>query len=65
MKNNRAIKYVIGAWNELKKVSWPSRGMVVYHTIIVLIVAVVAIASTSAIDFGLSALVQKIIENRS
>ena len=64
MKNNFIFKYFAGAWNELKKVSWPSRKEVVYHTIIVTIAAVVAIGITSALDYGLSYLVQLIVEKR-
>jgi preprotein translocase subunit SecE len=62
MKNNPIVKYFVGAWNELKKVSWPTKREVVYHTIIVFVVAVIAIGITSVLDYGLAYLVQLIVE---
>ena len=64
MKNNAVVRYFVGAWNELKKVSWPTRKEVAYHTVIVFVAAIVAIAATSVIDFGLTYLIQLIVENK-
>lgn len=64
MKNNFITKYILGSWEELKRVTWPTRREVANHTVIVMISAVVAIAITSAIDLGLTSLVQYLVENR-
>lgn len=64
IKNNSLVNYLIGAWSELKKVSWPKKSEVVNHTIIVLVACGVAIAITSAIDYGLTYVVQYIVEIR-
>lgn len=58
MKNNFIVNYFVGSWNELKRVSWPTRKEVIDHTIVVLVSMVAAIAITSAIDYSLTALVQ-------
>jgi len=52
------IKYFEAVWNELKKVSWPSRTTIVNHTIIVLISSVVAMVVVAAIDYGLAGAVK-------
>lgn len=64
MKNNKIIKYFVGSWEELKKVSWPSKQEVFNHTIIVLVSAVVAVLITSVIDLGLTYLVQYLVEHK-
>lgn len=64
LKNNFIINYLVGSWSEIKKVSWPKRSEVLSHTIIVLVSCVVAIAITAAIDYGLTFLVQYIVERR-
>jgi len=62
MKNNFLTNYFKGAWNELKKVSWPTRNDVLNHTIIVIISVLIATAIVAALDYGLSYLVQYIVE---
>lgn len=64
IKNNFIVNFLVGSWEELKKVSWPSRTEVINHTIIVLISCAIAIAITSAVDYGLTSLVQFIVERR-
>ena len=64
LKNNFIVNYLVGSWSEIKKVSWPKTSEVVNHTVIVLISCAVAIAITSAIDLGLTYLVQYIVERR-
>lgn len=64
MKNNFLFNYLKGAWSELKKVSWPSRKDVINHTVIVAISVIVATAIVAALDFGLSYLVQYIVERK-
>jgi preprotein translocase subunit SecE len=61
----KITNYFQGVWFELKKVSWPSRKEAINHTIVVLISAAVAIAFTAVVDFGLSKLVEFIVQNRS
>ncbi len=64
MKNNLVIKYFMGSWAELKKVSWPTKKEVLNHTIIVLISAALAIAITGAVDYGLTYLVQYLVQTK-
>lgn len=64
MKNNAVLKYFVGSWAELKRVSWPTRQQIVNHTVIVLAASIIAIGITSAIDYGLTTLVQYLIENK-
>jgi len=52
-------------WNELTKVTWPTKKVVINHTIIVIISAVIAISLTAAIDFGLARLVEYVVQHRS
>lgn len=64
LKNNFITNYLVNSWSEIKKVSWPKRSEVLNHTIIVLISCTIAIAITSAIDLGLTYVVQYIVERR-
>ena len=64
MKNNVIFKYFTGSWEELKRVSWPTQKEVMNHTIVVLISAICAIIITSAIDYGLTYVVQYLVENK-
>lgn len=54
----KITKYFQSIWQELKKVSWPSRSTIVSHTAIVLVSSLVAMAAVSAIDYGLSKAVE-------
>jgi preprotein translocase subunit SecE len=64
MKISILVNYFKGVWSELKKVSWPTRKEVINHTIIVLVSAAIAIALTSVVDFGLSKLIEYLVQNR-
>lgn len=64
MKNNIIINYLSGAWDELKKVSWPSKKEVVNHTIVVIISCAIAIAVVAVIDLGLTYVIQYVVERR-
>jgi preprotein translocase subunit SecE len=59
---NFALNYFKGVWSELKKVSWPTKGEVISHTIIVLVSAIIAISMTSLADFGLTKLVEFLVQ---
>jgi len=65
MKNNLVFDYFRGVASELKKVTWPTRKEIINHTIIVVISAAIAVILTSAIDFGLSKLIEFVVQNRS
>ena len=62
---DKTISYFKGVWSELQKVNWPSRKTVVNHSIIVIISAVVAILIIMALDFGLSNLVEYLVDYRN
>lgn len=51
-------KYFESVYSELKKVSWPSRTIIINHTIIVLVSSVVAMGIVAAIDYGLAGAVK-------
>ena len=54
-----AIKnFFLGSFEELKKVTWPSRKEVTSHTIIVIVSIIVSMLVISAIDYGLFYIVQ-------
>ena len=65
MKISIITNYFKGVLSELKKVSWPTGREVINHTVIVLISAAIAIALTAAADFGLTKLIEYIVQNRS
>jgi preprotein translocase subunit SecE len=58
------VDYLVGAWDELKRVSWPSRKDVFNHTVVVVTSLVIAIGLTSAIDYGLTFLIQLLVQNK-
>lgn len=62
---NPIIGYFKGVWLELKKVSWPTSQTVINHTIIVIVATAVAMSFTALADFGLTKLIQFIIQNKS
>lgn len=64
MKNNFIVNYFVSSWTELKKVNWPTKKEVLNHTIIVVISATLAIAITGAVDYGLTYLVQYLVQTR-
>jgi preprotein translocase subunit SecE len=62
LTNNPLVNYVRESKDELKKVVWPSRKIVVRDTIIVVSISLVMAAFFGAADFGLSTGFQKLIE---
>ena len=53
--------FFLGSYDELKKVIWPSRKVVISHTIMVIVSIIVAMAIIALIDFGLFSGVQRLI----
>lgn len=64
MKNNKVIKYFVGAWSEIVKVKWPTKAMVFNHTVVVIISSGIAILITAGIDYGLTYVVQYLVTNK-
>lgn len=58
------VDYLVGAWDELKRVSWPSRKDVLNHTVVVITSLIIAIGMTSAIDYGLTFLIQFLVQSK-
>lgn len=54
MKNNKIIKYVSDSYQELLKVTWPTRSGLIKDTAIVIISSVIVTAALSLIDLGLT-----------
>ena len=65
MKITAISSYFVGVWSELKKVNWPTPAQVANHTVIVLVSGMIAMGITAALDYGLTQLVQYIVQNRS
>lgn len=59
---NPVVTYVKESKEELKKVAWPSRKQVIRDTAIVIGVSFVMALFFGALDFGLAAGLQKILE---
>jgi preprotein translocase subunit SecE len=59
-KGFRLFNYIGEIINELKKVVWLSRRETAYLTLVVVIFTVVASAVLGGLDYGFSALVQKV-----
>lgn len=53
--------FFIGSYDELRKVIWPSRKVVINHTIMVIVAVVVSMAIIAFLDFGLFSAVQRLI----
>ncbi len=51
-------QYFSGIWGELKKVSWPSRRVVINHTAVVLASSLIAMGIVAAVDYGLTQAVE-------
>ena len=58
---NIIVNYFKGAYRELGKVSWPTRQEIIYLTLIVITVIVAAVLILGSIDFGLTELINLII----
>jgi preprotein translocase subunit SecE len=58
---NPVFTYIKESKDELKKVSWPSRSVVIRDTLIVIAISFAMAVFFGAIDYGLSAGLEKII----
>ncbi|MPZ74961.1 MAG: preprotein translocase subunit SecE [Deltaproteobacteria bacterium] len=58
----RAIEFVKEAWQELKKVHWPSRKETYAATAVVIIVVVLVSVYLAIVDLGLTTVIQAIID---
>ncbi|HPL01736.1 MAG: preprotein translocase subunit SecE [Patescibacteria group bacterium] len=61
MRNNRAIKYLLDSYEELKKVSWPTRKQLIRDTLIVVVSSAVITAFIAVVDFGLSKVLEFLV----
>ncbi len=57
----RPIQFLKDVWNELKKVIWPTRAQTIKMTLYVIFISVFVAIILGAVDYGLSALVQKFL----
>ena len=57
----RIQNYFIGAYEELKKVIWPSKKVVISHTIMVIVSIAVAMAFVVLLDLAFSTIIQRLI----
>jgi preprotein translocase subunit SecE len=58
---NKVVSYIKESKEELKKVAWPSRKMVIRDTLIVLGVSLSMAVFFGVVDFGLSKGLEKLI----
>ncbi len=58
---NTLISYFKGAWEELKKVVWPTKNEIIQHTLIVIALSVFLAAFLGAVDFLLNLGLEKIL----
>jgi len=61
MRNNEVIKYFIDSYQELKKVTWPTRKQLIRDSAIVIVSAVIVTAFLALVDLGMSNLIQYIV----
>lgn len=61
MRDNKVIKYFIDSYQELRKVTWPTRKQLIQDTAIVIISAVVVTAFVGVVDLGLSKLIEYLV----
>lgn len=55
------INYFKASYRELAKVSWPSRTEVIWLTVLVVTVIIIAAALLALVDFGLTSLVNYLL----
>ncbi len=54
-------RFFIESYQELRKVIWPSRNVVIRHTVVVIVVVGVTMLILSLVDIGLTKLIEIII----
>ncbi len=59
---NKIVKYFRDLKSEIKKVVWPSRSQVINNTGVVLVLCVICGVVLAGIDFGLSQLVELLLD---
>lgn len=55
------VEYLRDSVSELQKVTWPTREQTIQYTTIVVVSVLVVIGITSALDYGLTKLVEQLI----
>ena len=58
----RSAEFFKEAWQELKKVHWPSRKETYAATLVVIVVVIVIAIYLALVDFGLTRAIQAIID---
>ena len=58
---NPVVTYIKESKDELKKVSWPSRAVVIRDTLIVIAISFALAVFFAALDYGLSAGLEKLL----
>lgn len=53
--------FFIGSYDEFKKIIWPSKKVVISHTVMVIVSIIVSMAIIALLDFGLFSGVQRLI----
>ena len=61
---NPLVNYLKQAYEELKKVVWPTRQETIQHTLIVVGLSLAIALFLGAIDYGLNYLLQTVLANR-
>ncbi|PIU24344.1 preprotein translocase subunit SecE [Candidatus Berkelbacteria bacterium CG08_land_8_20_14_0_20_39_8] len=64
LKNNKLVKYLIDSYQELQKVTWPTRKQLIRDSAIVIISAIVATAILALIDLGLISAIQYLVASK-
>jgi preprotein translocase subunit SecE len=64
MKNNKVIKYFIDSYQELKKVTWPTRKQLIRDTLIVIVSSIAVTAFIGLIDLGLTKLLEYFVTSK-
>lgn len=64
MKENAATKYFVDSYNELKKVTWPTKKQLLNHSLIVVVSAIVVTLIIAIIDLGLTSLLQYLVSKQ-
>jgi preprotein translocase subunit SecE len=53
--------FFMGSYDEFKKIIWPSKKIVINHTVMVVVSIIVSMAIIAVLDFGLFSGVQRLI----
>lgn len=62
LTNNATTRFIIESYQELIKVTWPTRNEVFRKTLTVVLVMIIGAAILAAFDYGLTAGVRAIID---